>query len=110
MSPGPQSFGDAILEELIDLHSSSPTFRYAFKSKSMSGSFIALAKSFIVQNTAQQRIVIRANTARIADKLCHLAMMMTLEGALEPSQRHEVRFQGVIDLPDPHTYQCCVGP
>lgn len=80
---------EALVEELIELHTSSPTFRHAFKSKSVLSAFVALTRSFVSCNvtTDPEPALI---SMPLLDKLIHLALMVNLGGASDPSQKREV--------------------
>jgi hypothetical protein len=80
---------EVLLEELIELHTSSPTFRHAFKSKSVLNVFVTLTKSFVSSNATPDPET-PLNSAPLLDKLIHLALMVNLAGASDPSQKREV--------------------
>lgn len=85
-----------LLERLIELQASSPTFRIAFRSKCLT-SFIALTKMF-VPRASQISQFSDGLSIRLSDKLLHLTMMLTLDDAIPKSQIQEVQPQSTAPL------------
>ncbi|KAF8315416.1 beach-domain-containing protein [Clavulina sp. PMI_390] len=93
---------EALLEKLIQLQASSPTFRLAFRTKCLPN-FITFSRSFlgraIVVNEASTESVI----SRLTDKLSHLATMLSLDPSTSGIQIREVAsihqsYYGLQDL------------
>ncbi|KAG8984948.1 hypothetical protein FRB94_005904 [Tulasnella sp. JGI-2019a] len=91
-SAAPSSCADTLVEELIDLHSTSPSFRKLFQTKPLASQFIELCRLFINQVT--ESIELRSRTARIVEKLTHLALIIALHSGVDAQQKEEL--MGVI--------------
>lgn len=85
---------EVLVEELIDLHSSSPTFRHVFKSKAVTAIFITSGRSFItkIASTAE----LHPRSTRLSDKLCHLALMLSLDSNVDQTQKKEVGIKSCL--------------
>lgn len=79
---------EVLIEELIDLHSSSPTFRHIFKTKVVTAIFITSTRSFITKIASIPGT--HPRSTRLSDKLCHLALMLSLDSNVDPNQKKEV--------------------
>ncbi|KAI8986856.1 beach-domain-containing protein [Trametes punicea] len=77
-----------LLEELINVHSSSPTFREVFKSNAVTQAFIDAYKLFAtsVAHSAE----IDQDTIRVLEKLSHLGLSIALDNAVAVSQKQEI--------------------
>lgn len=79
---------EAILEELIVLQSSCPTFRELFESQQTTQTFIKAFQSFVARLSSSDdisRIHIRAS-----EKLMHFALTLALDNAVAGPQKREV--------------------
>jgi hypothetical protein len=79
---------DNLLEELIKIHSSSATFRQSFRSQATTQTFIDAFKSFI--NTISMFTELEHIVVRVIEKLCHLALSISLDDVVAVVQRQEV--------------------
>ena len=77
-----------LLEELINLHSSSTTFRQTFQSQSTSQAFIEAYRSFV--SSAAHLTPREAIVTRIIEKMSHLALSVALSDAVGSNQKQEV--------------------
>jgi len=80
---------EVLLEELIDLHSSSLSFRELFKSHQTIGFLVVACRSFvaIIANDLEAR----QRTIRILEKLTHLVLMVALDNNVDAVHKQEVR-------------------
>jgi hypothetical protein len=84
-----ESAMEVLVEELMDLHSSSPTFRQLFESHATTQIFVESYRSFVSKCASldlNQRIV------RILEKLGHFGLALALDNAVAGSQKREVYF------------------
>lgn len=79
---------NTLLEELIELHSSSPAFKKAFQSKPITVQYIQLARP-IVQKTIDSSEV-KLKMLRVLEKVTHLALMVSLQAGIDVQQKEEV--------------------
>lgn len=79
---------EKLLESLIELHSTSATFRQVFKSQSSTQFLIDAHKSFV--NTLLLAHEIQTPTIRILEKLAHLSLSVALDTAVGSDQKQEV--------------------
>lgn len=84
-----ESHMEALLERLIELQTSSPTFRIAFRSKCLN-QFVAFAKVFTSRALALESGSDHGIVPRVLDKFSHLAMMLSLDETTPAAQTHEV--------------------
>jgi hypothetical protein len=75
------TYAEAILEELVLLQSSCPTFRQLFESQQTTQSFI---QAFASASEISQ------NHIRICEKLMHFGLTLSLDRAVVGPQKHEV--------------------
>lgn len=85
---------DILVEELIDIHSMNPSFKQLFKSKSIAATFIRTCLSFMLKSLGSPELYTK--TTRISDKLRHLALMLSLDKVLDPSQQAEVGLRPLV--------------
>ena len=79
---------EKLLEELIEVHASTPSFRHLFKSQATTELFVDAYKSFIA--SAAMVIELSQSTVRILEKLSHLGLSIALDDAVGNSQKQEV--------------------
>lgn len=81
---------EVLLEDLIDLHSSSLSFRELFKSHQTMGLLVAACRSFvtIIANDLEAR----QRTMRIIEKVTHLVVMVALDNNVDVAHKKEVRY------------------
>ncbi|EJC99617.1 beach-domain-containing protein [Fomitiporia mediterranea MF3/22] len=83
-----ETFVETLLEELIDLQSSSASFRQAFKSQQTTALLISTYSVFVSKAT-----VVEANRRtyiRVLEKLNHFAVALALDNAVSSSQKQQV--------------------
>ena len=81
-------YANSLLEELIKIHSFSPTFREAFRSQVTTQSFIDAFKSYVTAISGQAEL---DNIAVwVLEKLCHLALTICLDDVVAGPQQKEV--------------------
>jgi hypothetical protein len=80
---------EVLIEELIDLHASSPTFRQIFKSQQTTQSFIEAYKSFVAAVTSSAEI--SDTTVRVLEKVTHFGLNLALDNSVSGNQKREVR-------------------
>lgn len=78
---------EVLVEELIDLHSSSLGFRELFKSHQTTSLLIDACKSFA--NNISRNAVIRAKTIRLTEKVTHLVLMLALDNNVDAAHKQE---------------------
>ncbi|KAG8908740.1 hypothetical protein FRB99_002978 [Tulasnella sp. 403] len=88
LSSAAESSTEVLAEELIELHSASPSFRSLFQGKPTVAAFIKTCKSFIVRVAEGDHL--RARTIRISEKLTHLVLMLALDTGVDPVQKDEL--------------------
>lgn len=103
---------DSLIEELLILHASSPTFRLLFESQQITELFIDAYKAMIERlnevlakinhgGESQQRNCINTWNIRILEKLNHLGLALALDNAVGGLQKREVLLNFIIyDLDD----------
>ncbi|KAI0700338.1 beach-domain-containing protein [Cytidiella melzeri] len=77
-----------LLEELINLHSSSTTFRHTFQSQTTSQAFVEAFSSFI--SSAAHLANREATVVRIIEKMSHLALSVALSDVVGSHQKQEI--------------------
>lgn len=80
---------EALLEKLIELQASSPTFRIAFRTKCLN-QFVAFAKVFISRALVLETGPNQGIVTRFVDKYSHFATMLALDQATPTNQVQEV--------------------
>lgn len=80
---------DVLVEELIDLHSSSSSFREIFKSQQSTSRLAAACRSFVNMVTGDSEV--RRRTMRILEKVTHLMLMLALSDHVDAAHKQEVR-------------------
>ncbi|KAG7440786.1 beach-domain-containing protein [Guyanagaster necrorhizus] len=79
---------EVLVEELIDLHASSATFRQVFRSQQATRLFIEANKSFVSQVSAAPSVNQRAS--RILEKMTHFGLALALDGAVAGVQKRVI--------------------
>src|SRR6267142_2176156 len=82
------AYAETILEELVLLQSSCPTFRQLFESQQTTQSFIQAFRSFVERFASASEI--SQNHIRICEKLMHFGLTLSLDHAVVGPQKHEV--------------------
>ena len=85
---------EAILEELVHLQSSCPTFRELFESQQTTQTFIQALQSFVARLSSSNEI--SRYRIRISEKLMHFALTLALDSAVAGPQRREVCFLSLL--------------
>lgn len=83
-----QDFLEPLLETLLDLQSTSPSFRQLFKSQQITSSFINTYSKFVVDGDTHYTD--RGAYIRILEKLNHFALALTLDNAISSTQKQQV--------------------
>ncbi|OBZ78370.1 Beige 1 [Grifola frondosa] len=83
-----QSAVERLLEELINIHSSSTTFRQIFKSHVVTQSFIDSYKLFVTAVSTTPEF--EPGTTRVLEKLSHFGLSIALDNAVASSQKQEI--------------------
>lgn len=81
---------EVLVEELIDLHASSPTFRQVFRSQQTTQVFVDSYKAFVTAISASKTGV-NPRTIRILEKISHFSLTLTLDSDVSAPQKREVR-------------------
>ncbi|KAI0273049.1 beach-domain-containing protein [Russula aff. rugulosa BPL654] len=84
----PVAYAEAILEELVLLQSSSPTFRQLFESQQTTQMFIKAFRSFVTSLTSTSEIP--QHHIRISEKLMHFGLTLSLDNAVAGAQKREI--------------------
>ncbi|KAG6865428.1 hypothetical protein C0991_002666 [Blastosporella zonata] len=77
-----------LVEELMDLHASSATFRQVFKSQQITQLFVDTYKTFVSKVTAA--VGVNQWTRRILEKLTHLGLALALDPFISGGQKREI--------------------
>jgi len=85
-----ESTMEVLIEEIMDLHASSPTFRQVFQSQQTTQIFVDAYKSFA--RDLEPVSDINQRTIRILEKLTHLGLALALDNAVAGAQKQEVVF------------------
>lgn len=86
---------EVLVEELIDLHASSPTFRQVFRSQQTTQLFVDAYKAFVTAVSSSADALPR--TVRILEKISHFALTLTLDNDVSGPQKREVINSGSCD-------------
>lgn len=78
---------EVLIEELMDLHASSPTFRQLFESHATTQIFVDGYKSFV---TRCAKLEMNHKIIRVLEKLGHFGLALALDNAVAGSQKREV--------------------
>ena len=81
-------YANSLLEELIKIHSFSPTFREAFRSQVTTQTFIDAFKSFVTAIAGMAEL--DSIVVWVLEKLSHLALSISLDDVVAVVQRKEV--------------------
>lgn len=79
---------ESFIEQLIELHTSLPSFRVIFESQQTTGIFISAYRAFV---TAVAPLDINERTARLLEKLNHFGLALALDNAVAGNQKREAR-------------------
>ena len=79
---------EVLVEELIDLHASSPTFRQVFRSQQTTQLFIDAYKTFVTVISSSASSPPR--TISILERISHFALTLAFEGDISGPQKHQV--------------------
>ncbi|KAI0300557.1 beach-domain-containing protein [Multifurca ochricompacta] len=85
---GSVAHAEAILEELVHLQSSCPTFRQLFESQQTTQAFIQAFQSFVTQLSSATEI--SRYQVRISEKLMHFGLTLALDNAVGGAQKREI--------------------
>ncbi|KAK0199746.1 beach-domain-containing protein [Desarmillaria ectypa] len=83
-----ESTMEVLVEELIDLHASSATFRQVFRSQQTTQLFVEAYKSFVSKVSAVPSV--NQRTSRILEKMTHFGLTLALDGAVAGVQKREI--------------------
>ncbi|TFK36229.1 hypothetical protein BDQ12DRAFT_737089 [Crucibulum laeve] len=83
-----ESAMELLVEELMNLHTSSPTFRQIFRSQQTTQLFIEAYKNFVTKISPAPQLNLW--TSRILEKLTHLGLALALDNAVGGSQKREI--------------------
>jgi hypothetical protein len=90
MSPSSETSAiEALVEEILDLHASSTTFRQVFKSHQTTQIFVDGFKSFA--DSVASMPTISPLTSRLLEKTSHLGLAIALDPMIGGGQKREVR-------------------
>lgn len=79
---------EVLVEEFIDLHASSPTFRQVFRSQQTTQLFVDAYKSFVTAVTASTDV--NPRTVRILQKISHFSQVLAVDNDVSGTQQSEV--------------------
>jgi len=79
---------EVLIEELIDLHASSPTFRMVFRSQQTTQLFVEAYKTFVFKLAPSSQL--NQQTTRILEKLSHFGLSLALDNTISGSQKRDV--------------------
>lgn len=78
---------EVLVEELMDLHSSSSTFREIFESHQTTQLFVDAYKAFVTKAAASE---VSSRVIRLLEKLGHFGMALALDNSVAGSHKREV--------------------
>lgn len=78
---------EVLIEELMDLHTSSAAFRHIFESQQTTKLFVEAYKTFVHKVAP---LDINQRTIRLIEKLNHLGLALALDNAVAGSQKREI--------------------
>ncbi|KAH7092832.1 beach-domain-containing protein [Auriculariales sp. MPI-PUGE-AT-0066] len=79
---------DVLVEEFIDLHASSESFRHLFQSQQTTALFVTAVNTFVDKIAAAPTLQDR--TLRLTEKITHLILMLALDTNVDSAQKHEL--------------------
>ena len=82
---------EALVEELMSLHTTSPAFRQVFASQQTTQLFVTTYKTF-VSSLASASAVNNHLTIRLLEKLTHFGLALALDNAVAGTFKREVCF------------------
>ena len=80
---------ETLVEDIMNLHASSPTFRQVFQSQQTTQLFVDGYKGFVSKVAEAQDV--NDWTRRVLDKTNHLGLALALDSTITGSQKREVR-------------------
>lgn len=83
-----ESTMENLIEQLMDLHASSSSFRQVFKSQQTTQIFVDTYESFVTRILALNEI--NTTTIRILEKLSHFGLALAMDNTIIGSQKREV--------------------
>ncbi|KAG6831011.1 hypothetical protein H0H92_013198 [Tricholoma furcatifolium] len=83
-----ESYMENLVEKIMDLHSSSSTFRQVFKSQQTTQVFVDTLKTFVNKVTAAPQV--NQWTKRILEKMTHLGLALALDPLIAGNQKREL--------------------
>ncbi|KAG5653218.1 hypothetical protein H0H81_001695 [Sphagnurus paluster] len=83
-----ESCMENLVEEIMDLHASSPTFRQIFKSQQTTQLFVEAYKTFVGKVTSSPGV--NHWTRRILEKISHLGLALALDPLIAGNQKREI--------------------
>ena len=83
-----ESSMEVLVEELIDLHASSPTFRQVFRSQQTTRLFVDAYKAFVTAVSSSTDINPRA--IKLLEKISHFSSTLSLDNDVVGPQKREV--------------------
>ncbi|KAF7293071.1 hypothetical protein MIND_01206500 [Mycena indigotica] len=83
-----ESTMEVLVEELMDLHASSNSFREVFKSQQTTQLFVNSYKTFVLRVTNASQI--NPRTIRILEKMTHFGLGLALDNNVAGSQKREI--------------------
>ncbi|KAG7089658.1 hypothetical protein E1B28_011318 [Marasmius oreades] len=105
-----ESTMEVLVEEIMDLHASSPTFRQVFQSQQTTQIFVDAYRLFVqALDTVSQP---DQQTMRILDKLTHLGLALALDNAVAGAQKREIldTLQAAESLTNPTAEKTTIDP
>ena len=82
------AYAEALLEQLISIHSSSTTFRQIFKSQTTTQYYLDAYRAYVA--ALLQAMEIPAASTRLLEKLTHLGLSIALDTAVASQQKQDV--------------------
>ncbi|KAF8233255.1 beach-domain-containing protein [Tricholoma matsutake] len=101
---------EVLVEEFMDLHASSPTFRQVFKSQQTTQQFVDAYKLFVSKVIATTEI--NQRTSRILEKLTHFGLALALDVHISGSQKRQIleTLQSAETFLDPTANKLTIDP
>ncbi|KAF9267665.1 beach-domain-containing protein [Marasmius fiardii PR-910] len=105
-----ESTMEVLIEEIMDLHASSPTFRQIFQSQQTTQILVDAYRSFVRKLETVSDL--NQRTVRILEKLSHLGLALALDNAVAGAQKREIldTLQTAENLINPTAERTAIDP
>ncbi len=85
---------ERLVEDLLDLHASSATFKQIFRSQQTTRLFVESYRAFVTK--LLQAPLVNQRTLRLLEKIAHLGISLAVDSAVAGAQKREVNAHGFL--------------